>query len=280
MPGRRAASSLAAGALCVAFAACKADPAPPAPPAPSPIPLPSGAKARDVSDTREVPSVRVKKRVEEAPVIDGRLDERVWFEASRLGPFVGVSTGRYDERSPVQGEVRVTWDDAFFYAGFEVRDKDVRGGFPADAIDPHLWERDTVELMLDPDGDGDNVDYYELQVSPQNLVFDSQFDTYNGPKGGPAGPFGHQEWSAKQTSAVGLRATMDEPSDEDDGYTIELKVPWASFTKARENPPKPGATWRMNFYAMQNNGGVAWSPILGQGNFHRASRFGKVTFVE
>jgi len=35
----------------------------------------------------------------------------------------------------------------------------------------------------------------------------------------------------------------------------------------------------VNFYAMKNNGGVAWSPILGQGNFHKASRFGKVTFA-
>ena len=34
----------------------------------------------------------------------------------------------------------------------------------------------------------------------------------------------------------------------------------------------------MNFYAMKNNGGVAWSPILGQGNFHKASRFGRVVW--
>jgi hypothetical protein len=36
----------------------------------------------------------------------------------------------------------------------------------------------------------------------------------------------------------------------------------------------------MNFYAMENNGGQAWSAILGQGNFHRATRFGKVTWWE
>ena len=30
---------------------------------------------------------------------------------------------------------------------------------------------------------------------------------------------------------------------------------------------------------MKNNGGVAWSPILGQGNFHKATRFGKVTWM-
>ena len=35
----------------------------------------------------------------------------------------------------------------------------------------------------------------------------------------------------------------------------------------------------MNFYAMKNNGGTAWSPILGMGNFHRASRFGRVRWV-
>jgi hypothetical protein len=36
----------------------------------------------------------------------------------------------------------------------------------------------------------------------------------------------------------------------------------------------------MNFYAMQENSGVAWSAILGQGNFHRASRFGRVLWAE
>lgn len=279
MPGRRAASKTLAAALVASaalVAGCKADPSPA--PAPSPIPAVSGAAQAQSGKT--VPEVRVKKRVDEVPVIDGRLDERMWFEASRLGPFVNVSTGRGDPRAPVQGEVRITWDDDFFYAGFEVRDKDVRGGFPAGAVDPHLWERDTVEVMLDPDGDGDNVDYYEVQVSPQNLVFDSRFDTYNGPKGGPAGPFGHQEWSAQLTSAVVLRATLDDASDTDDGYTIELKMPWSALDKAKDHPPKPGQSWRMNFYAMQDNGGVAWSPILGQGNFHRASRFGRVTFVE
>jgi hypothetical protein len=30
---------------------------------------------------------------------------------------------------------------------------------------------------------------------------------------------------------------------------------------------------------MKNNGGTAWSPILGQGNFHRASRFGRVRWA-
>jgi hypothetical protein len=134
--------------------------------------------------------------------------------------------------------------------------------------------------MIDPDGDGDNKDYYEIQINPQNFVFDSQFDGYNVPKGGPDGPFGHQDWSAKLTSAVHIDGTLDKSDDEDKGYTVEVKLPWASFSKAKKSPPELGSEWRVNLYAMQNNGGAGWSPIMGQGNFHKASRFGKLLFAE
>jgi hypothetical protein len=163
--------------------------------------------------------------------------------------------------------------------GFEVTDKKVHGGWPAGAKDPHLWEKDTVEIMIDPDGDGDNKDYYELQINPQNLVFDTQYDDYNSPNGNGRGPFGHEEWSAGLTSAVVVHGTIDDDSDADRGYTVEAKIPWASFTKAKQAPPALESTWRMNFYAMKNNGGTAWSPILGMGNFHRASRFGRVRWA-
>ncbi|HEY4157553.1 MAG TPA: carbohydrate-binding family 9-like protein, partial [Polyangiaceae bacterium] len=139
---------------------------------------------------------------------------------------------------------------------------------------------DTVEIMIDPDGDGDNKDYYEIQINPQNLIFDSQFDDYNQPKVDPDGPFGHQEWSVNAKSAVVVDGTIDKSTDKDQGYTVEALLPWKSFSKAHQTPPELGATWRLNFYAMKNNGGVAWSPILGQGNFHRASRFGRVLWAE
>jgi hypothetical protein len=208
--------------------------------------------------------------------IDGKLDEPAWALAAATGPFVDVGSGRPNAGIPVQGEARLMWDDTALYVGFEVLEAKLRGGWPAGAKDAHLWEKDTVEIMVDPDGDGDNKDYYELQVSPQNLVFDTQYDGYNSPNGGGRGPFGHEEWSANLESAIGLHGTLDDDSDTDRGYTVEVKIPWASFTKAHRSPPAVGDAWRMNLYAMKNNGGVAWSPILGMGNFHRASRFGRV----
>lgn len=212
--------------------------------------------------------------------IDGKLDEEAWKTAPSTGAFVDVRTGKPAPESPIQGTARLLWDKEALYLGFEVQDKNIVGGFAKTDVDPHLWTKDTVEIMIDPDGDGDNKDYYEIQVNPQNLVFDSQFDAYNLPKGGDNGPFGHQDWSAKLTSAVVVDGTIDNPGDTDKGYTVEVKLPWSSLSKAKKTPPDVGAEWRLNLYAMQDNGGVAWSPILGQGNFHRAPRFGRLLFAE
>ncbi|HEX2871253.1 MAG TPA: carbohydrate-binding family 9-like protein [Polyangiaceae bacterium] len=226
-----------------------------------------------------IPTIWIPRRLPEAPLaIDGKLDDASWTRAASIGSLVNVTTGEAPHPSELGGSVKLLYDEQALYVGFEVFDYDLRGGFDPAQTDPHLWTRDTVEIMIDPDGEGDNRDYYELQVGPQNLVFDSAFDSYNSPKVEPDGPFGHQEWSSKVQSAVVLNGTLDDDK-EDEGYVVEMAIPWASFDKAKRVPPLPDDMWRMNFYAMQNNGGVAWSPILGQGNFHKASRFGRVRFV-
>ncbi|MEZ4227226.1 MAG: carbohydrate-binding family 9-like protein [Polyangiaceae bacterium] len=231
-------------------------------------------------DTR-IPELRVDRLEKGAKIkIDGKLDEAEWGSAPVAGPFVDVGTGRPNPGFPVSGSVKLLWDDTNLYLGFEVKDPDIVGGFDKKAKDPKLWTKDTVEIMVDPDGNGDNKDYYEIQINPQNLVFDSQFDDYNAPKKDPDGPFGHQDWSAKLKSAVTVNGTLDKDGDKDEGYVVEVQIPWKSFAKAAQLPPKVGDSWRMNFYAMQENNGVAWSPILGQGNFHKAARFGKVTWAE
>lgn len=233
------------------------------------------------STKKEVPQLRLDRL--KAPVaikIDGKLDEPAWKSAPTTGPFQDVNKGGKNDKSPVQGSAKLLWDDSGLYVAFVVEDKDLVGGFEKGSKDPHLWTKDAVEIMIDPDGDGDNKDYYEIQINPQNLVFDSHFESYNKPRGGKDGPFGNEQWSSQVTSAVVLDGTLDKPGDKDKGYTVEAKIPWSAFHKAKQVPPKVGQTWRMNFYAMQNNSGVAWSPILREGNFHKASRFGRILFAE
>jgi len=244
-------------------------------------PVSAGPASSAASAARaDVPELAVPRvRPGEGPRIDGRLDDPAWRAAADTGPFRDVATGGPSLRVALAGSALLLWDDEALYVGATIADRDVEGGFPAGSIDPHLWTRDTFELMLDPDGDGDGRDYYEIQVGPQNLVFDSRFDAYNAPRGGPDGPFGHEGWASRVESAVAVYGTLDEPGDQDEGYVVEARLPWAAFDRARRAPPLAGDRWRVNLYALENNGGIAWSPILGQGNFHRASRFGRVLFV-
>jgi Carbohydrate family 9 binding domain-like len=184
----------------------------------------------------------------------------------------------------VSGSAKLLWDDKNLYVFYEVKEvgpyvgftdaKSQPGAFTVTG-QPKLWTKDTVEMMVEPDAVGDNHDYYELQINPQNKVFKSQFDALQQPSGGPDGPFGHEDWDPKLKSAVELQKGPDGVVR---GYNIEIAIPWAAYGKAANHPPKPGDVWRINFYAMKDNGGVSWSPILGQGNFHKASRFGRVTW--
>jgi len=240
----------------------------------------SGTGVRDRSRvTSRVPDFRVDVLDAKTKIkIDGKLDEEAWKEAPSA-KLVDVNTGKSNPKSPVGGDVRVLYSPQGLYVAFDAKDKDIVGGFKKTDKDPHLWTKDTVEIMIDPDGDGDNKDYYEVQISPQNLVFDSQYDDYNVPKQEPDGPFGHQEWSSGVKSAVTLDGTIDKSDDVDQGYVVEAFLPWKSFGKAKKTPPALGDTWRMNFYVMQDNSGVAWSPLLKKGNFHKASRFGNVLFA-
>jgi hypothetical protein len=239
----------------------------------------------------DVPQIMVGKlAANEKITIDGKGDEKAWGGAASTGPFVDVGTGKPNTSFPVKGSAKMLWDDNNLYVLIEAQDPDLVGYFtdaksqPKDWTatgQPMLWTKHTVEMMVDPDGDGDNVNYYELQINPQNKIFKSQFDTYNAPKGAAEnGPFGHEDWDPGLKSAVGVKGTIDKKDDKDEGYTVEEQIPWKAYSKgAKQLPPKHGDTWRMNFYAMMDNGGVSWSPILGQGNFHKATRFGRVMFV-
>ncbi len=243
-------------------------------------PGPGEAKPVPASD---VPGLVVNKLVGEKIVIDGKGNDKAWETATSTGAFVDVGTGKPNTSFPVNGTAKVTFDDTNLYAFLEVKSAEFYQGFtdakaqPKDFTaggQPKLWTKDTVELMIDPDGEGDNRDYFEIQINPQNKLFKSHFETRQMPSGGDNGPFGHEDWDAQIKSAVSVRKDGDNK-----GYDVELAIPWTAFAKGRQGvAPKGGESWRFNFYAMKENGGVSWSPILGKGNFHFAPRFGRIVF--
>ena len=211
-----------------------------------------------------------------APVLDGKLDDAAWSGAAVLGPLVDPGGGAKVPSSPVAAFARVGWTDDALWIGVVVHDRKPVAPFARDAVDPHVWGQSSgVELVLQPGDPGDNRDYYELQVDVGGAVFDSHFDDYNAPRTGtgPATVFGHQDWSSGvERASFVARGSF---------YSVELELPWRALAAARVAvPPHAGDVWRLNLYSFRDGQryALAWSPLRGQGNFHRATRWGRVRF--
>lgn len=192
--------------------------------------------------------------------------------------FVAPGDGRPVPKSGVNAHVRLLSSDKHLFAAFVVQDKAATSPFGRSDVDPHIWGGASgVEVMIQPGDFGDNRDYYEVQVDVNGALWDTFFDDYNRPITGATEAekrFGHQEWMSDAQRAIDLDTSAGR-------YTIELGIPWAKLSSKRTaSPPEKGQTWRMNFYSFRDGqrDSLAWSPIQGQGNFHRAARFGRVTF--
>lgn len=212
----------------------------------------------------------IARRVDQPPKIDGKLDEPDWAAAQSSGPLVQTMTGApgsFDVR------VRVLYDARNLYLGYEVQDNYLKCTFAQH--DDHLWEQDAVELMVDPEADGRN--YFEIQVSPTGLVFDTRYDSRRKPQ-----PFGDMGWDSQTTAKVALDGKPND-DDEDKGYVVEMAVPWSAFAAGPKPaaPPAAGETIAMNFFVMDarehGQRAVGWSaPLIG--DFHTLDRFGRVVF--
>ena len=203
-------------------------------------------------------------------MLDGKLNAAVWGFANSTGRRVET---RYGGRGAVEADAKLLWDERFLFVGVEVSDALLRAG---DTLrDAHLWEQDCVELMIDPRGDG--RDYFEIQVSPRGVVFDTRYDARREP-----GPFGYTEWNSRARVGVSTRGEIDD-TKADSGYSVEVAIPWQAFSLEDGASRKPaiGSRWPANLYVMDlgddRQRAAAWSP-LGVGDFHVPERFGILVF--
>ena len=200
--------------------------------------------------------------------LDGRAREPGWVGNRWSGLFVdSISAGE----APFEARVRVAYDDQALYVAFRVEDTDLQATY--EDHDAHLWEEDCVEVFLDPDGDGRN--YGEIQVSPRGVTFDTHYRSRRVPQ-----PIGIVDWESGVEAAVHLRGTLND-SEVDEGYDVEMRIPFASFPGGAVERPTAARPWRMNFYVMNKGArgmqAAAFSPVLVP-DFHVPDRFAQVTF--
>ncbi len=199
--------------------------------------------------------------------IDGHLIDPGWALATWTEDFVNIQ-GDEAPAPSLQTRVKVLWDDEFLYIGAEMEE-------------PHIWatllDRDAIiyrdddfEVFLDPDGDG--LAYYEIEINAMGTVFDLFLNKpYN--QGGRA-EIGCDAPGLR--SAVATMGTLNDPSDEDLGWSVEMAIPWVDLVPpSTEDPslpvgkssglPKPGESWRINFSR------VDWPLEVIEGSYQRAA---------
>ena len=189
----------------------------------------------------ELPPTYVCGRADEPPFIDGLGDDAVWQEARELSPMRDIEGGRI----PHKCRIKMAWDDDYLY-------------ILADMDEAHLWatlkEHDSViyrdpdfEVFIDPDGDG--LNYIELEINELNTTWDLFIPRpyrFNS-------PYILHDWEIPGLRhAVHLRGTLNNAGDTDDGWSVELAIPWSSITghanqPRKGNAPEAGSSMRFNF---------------------------------
>ena len=132
-----------------------------------------------------------------------------------------------------------------------------------------LWERDVVEVFLNPDPACVNH-YYEFEVAPTNQWVDLEIDL-------DKKPFNDAAWDSRFEHETRIHP-------ERHVWTCEMSIPVASMDVGEI---QPSTEWRVNFYRADGsgNGGercfLCWSPTRSaQPNFHVPRRFGILQFVD
>ena len=205
-------------------------------------------------------------RAPKPPVIDGVLTDQVWAKA-RAVELVNSLDGR---RTTVRTVARLLYDDEHLYVSFDCEDPDVWGTLMK--RDDPIYNEEVVEIFIDANGDGRT--YNEIEVSPNNTVFDAYFPARR--QGMDTG------WDSGVKSAVRVRGTLNDPSDRDEGWTVEMAIPIRRLAEVPHLPPRPGDRWRFNLYRLEHIErkrveGQAFSPLY-LGDFHHLPRFGWLVF--
>ena len=177
-------------------------------------------------------------------VVDGKLDEYSWLGAAETNLFVDIEGSALP--APRHGtRAKMLWDDDYFYIGAIMEEPDLWGT---------LTERDSIifydndfEVFIDPDGD--THDYYELEINALGTEWDLLLEKpYR--NGGPAL---HEFDTPGLLSGVQMMGTLNDNRDVDQGWTMEIAIPFDALRAiaGRPVPPVDGDVWWVNFSRVQ-----------------------------
>ena len=203
------------------------------------------AYQQNVPDPRPftMPEGYVCQRTKKPILIDGKLDEKAWKKTKWTGYFVDIE-GKDHTKPLFKTRAKMLWDDNYFYIAAELED-------------PHVWatltEKNSVifndndfEVFIDPDGDSHH--YYEFEMNALNTIWNLFLERPY--KNGVTAKIRDMP---NLKTAVHVNGTLNDPTDIDKGWTLEIAFAWKDLAQhAHTNcPPKDGDYWRVDFSRVQ-----------------------------
>ena len=221
-------------------------------------------------DLGPVPRYEVK-RATGTIVIDGKLDDASWKAANLL-----TFQFPWDQQTGAKQKTtaRLLWDDEFLYVGYECEDTDIVA-HQQNHDDPTYMD-DAVEIFINPKPSQEF--YYGMEMNSRAVLYD-YFYVF------PKMLLKRIDLQGVKLS-TNIRGTLNLRGDKDDGWSLEVAIPWANFQElSNGKAPDPGATWTANLNRWD---GVEpdrrlsqWSNSgLSDPNPHNPARFGQLLFTK
>ena len=187
------------------------------------------------------PKTYVCHKADKLILVDGKLNDDAWSNVQWTDSFVDIE-GSLKPDPFYDTKAKMTWDDNYFYFGAYLEDPHVWASITArDAV---VYKDNDFEIFLDPDGDTHN--YYELEVN----AFETEWDLILLKPYHDADGVALDSWDIPGLiSKVHVDGTINDPSDMDKGWSVEIAIPWRSLIGnfRSKTPPKEGETWKVNF---------------------------------
>ncbi len=203
--------------------------------------------------------------------IDGRLNEVAWRNAATFEDFrfTWWKTGKQE-----QTIARMLWDDQFLYVSYKCSDAWISA--VQTEHDSPVYQDDCVELFTAPSPERPQ-DYFNIEMNVNGAVLDQHHPAGPGRVKGP-------NWNARGIMiATSVDGTLNDDSDRDRGWILEVAIPFSNFTPVSGQPhPRDGDVWRLNLNRLggkTNPQHSQWSAgTTAKPAFHAPETFGRVTF--
>lgn len=224
------------------------------------------------------------------PLIDGDISDDTWQQADWTNEFQDIE-GSSKPHPALRTKVKMLWDDSCLYIAAQMQEPQVWAY--QKQHDDIVYHDNDFEVFINPNNT--THDYYEFEVNALNTILDLFMDVpYH--DGGRA----MISWNAAGfRSAVKVQGTLNDPSNTDKGWTVEIAIPFKAVNLGDYTRiPNDGAIWRINFSRVEwdvnvNNGKYVkqtdvdgnakpehnwvWS-VQGVKNMHFPERWGYLRF--